>query len=78
MNEGNKCLPPTVKILPPHRGGAKILQGGGQQIILRAKIEIICPPLAKTYSPPLSSTHIRGFGGFIPDPDRFNCVFEFV
>ena len=23
MNEGNKCLPPSVKTLPPHRGGKK-------------------------------------------------------
>ena len=29
MNESNKCLPPSVITLPPHRGGQTFYRGGG-------------------------------------------------
>ena len=34
ITEGNKCLPPSVKTLPPRRGGQKSREG----------LEILCPP----------------------------------
>ena len=34
INEGNKCLPPSVKTLPPRRGGKNLGEG----------LEILCPP----------------------------------
>ena len=55
MNDGNKCLPPSVITLPPHRVGQKYFTGGGGEICaLHVQLEIFCPPLAKTVSPPLN------------------------
>ena len=60
MNEGNKCLPPSIITLPPHRGTAKIVQGGKKMCALRAQLEIFGPTLAKTYTAPLRETIICG------------------
>ena len=48
MNEGNKCLPPSVITLPPHRGGgAKVLRGCNIFSAHRAQVYILTPPLEK-------------------------------
>ena len=50
LNEGNKCLPPSVITLPQYRGGKFFLRAS------RATLNI-SPPLAKTYIPPLTMGH---------------------
>ena len=44
MNEGKKCLPPSVITLPPHRGGQKLYKGGGKKNARTLKYFAPLPP----------------------------------